>query len=117
MAAGPPSGRQHTIVFDDQQAVVVEVGDRGLPTGRVPVAESQYDFRTQRKIGQTELDLASTRATATSSCSPVGSMTAPPNAFADGIEVIALGALSPDERLGAAVQPGTTARDRIQGGS
>lgn len=34
--------------------------DRGLPTGREPVPGSEYDFRTERQIGQTALDVAFT---------------------------------------------------------
>jgi aldose 1-epimerase len=33
---------------------------RGLPTGTAPVAGSEYDFRSERRIGQTEVDLAFT---------------------------------------------------------
>lgn len=36
------------------------VDERGLPTGQKPVAGSRYDFRTPRKIGETEIDVAYT---------------------------------------------------------
>jgi aldose 1-epimerase len=106
--------------------------DRGLPAGRAAVPGSEYDFRTERQIGQTELDLAFTDlardddgrawvvfrtpdgATTrvwvdesyrhlelfTADSVPdesrqrrslgVEPMTSPPNAFADGIDVITL---------------------------
>jgi aldose 1-epimerase len=110
----------------------IPTDDRGLPAGRAAVPGSEYDFRTERQIGQTELDLAFTdlvrdddgRAWVffrtpdgaaarvwvdenyryvelfTGDSLPDASrqrrslgvepMTSPPNAFADGIDVITL---------------------------
>jgi aldose 1-epimerase len=110
----------------------IPTDDRGLPAGRAAVPGSEYDFRTERQIGQTELDLAFTDlvrdddgrawvvfrtpdgATTrvwvdesyrhvelfTADSVPdktrqrrslgVEPMTSPPNAFADGIDVVAL---------------------------
>jgi aldose 1-epimerase len=110
----------------------IPTDDCGVPAGRASVAGSEYDFRSERQIGQAELDLAFTdlardddgRAwfvfrspdgatkrvwvdesyryvelfTAdsvpeqTRQRRPLGvePMTSPPNAFADGIDVITL---------------------------
>jgi aldose 1-epimerase len=39
-------------------ATYLPTDDRGLPTGTAAVAGSEYDFRSERPIGETELDLA-----------------------------------------------------------
>jgi aldose 1-epimerase len=115
-----------------EAATYLPTDDRGLPTGTSAVAGSEYDFRSERRIGQTELDLAFTDlardddgrawvvfrtpdgATTrvwvdesyryvelfTADSVPhdrrrrrslgVEPMTSPPNAFADGIDVVNL---------------------------
>ncbi len=40
--------------------IYLPTDDRGLPTGRTAVTGTEYDFRSERQIGQTQLDLSLT---------------------------------------------------------
>ena len=54
------ASRVDACVLTLDAATYLETDERGLPRGRKPVEGSAYDFRTPRRIGDTELDHAFT---------------------------------------------------------